>query len=161
MNFETYYEMASYNEAFRLNNRSKAVIRNLVRIWLFPTSSHLRDWIDCVWEEIHYTNAVFSTISRYLTTSDMYRLMWADNEGIVNSLVGYYRGMNSKGTGYEGPIRHQLDRGDLKPIKECIGRYFRELSRELSSQGSVTPKAAKWMITRSDFFNYDKYPVGD
>ena len=157
MDFETYYEKATYSEAFRLNNRSKAVIRNLVRIWLFPLNRHVNEWIEEVWKEIHYTNAVSDdSLSKYLPADDMYRLMWIDNKDIVSSAVGHYEELNTKDTIYAGDMRQSSRQ---QSVNDCIASYINKLSHELYTYGSVTPSKVRSMICQSEFFNYEKYPV--
>ena len=154
---DEYYKQLAVKEAERLNAQGVVLINYLVVLWLYGDNCRYRyrdRWIEKVYTALNYTK-VISDPKLFFSASTIYQFVRNDNYHLIRTYVTYY----TESHFIKGSYYYEMNMRDISNLKSMYGSidtYLHELSRYLSTNGSVTIKEVRKLLQESGIIEVEE-----
>ena len=133
----------------RLERSSEEVIGVLLKIYCFPESTSIREWVIAAYEVLHSTHRV-GVFRKFLVPEKIYTHTYEYNYHLIRPLVDTYIKISRDGY-YEDKLRKNFQYKD--PIT-MISMYFLKVADKLHKDGAMNLEDTEKYLRMIGFINY-------
>ena len=133
----------------RLERSSEEVIGVLLKMYCFPESRSIREWVIATYEVLHSTHRV-GILRRFPTPEQIYTHTYDFNYHIIRPLIDTYIKISRDGY-YEDKLRRNFQ---YKDPASMISRYFFKISDKLHEDGAMDLNDTERYLRIIGFIDY-------
>lgn len=142
--------MTRRNELVRLRQRADQVNICLLRMFLFPESNSLNQWVVNAYEYLHSTYEVGLIRKRYLSSDRIFKATFTENEHTLKDMIDTYIQISKRGYLTDKLVSRIFFHDELIGM---VRKYHRGLSDKLSERGSISFSDVETMLHSSGFID--------
>lgn len=124
--------MLRLSEYSRLEVSAESAISTILRIYCFPESKSIREWVIVTYETLHSTHRV-GLLNGFPTPEQIYRHTYEYNYHLIRPLIDTYIRVSRDGY-YEDELRRNFQ---YKEPTSMLSRYFFKISDKLHKDGAM------------------------
>ena len=133
----------------RLERASEEVIGVLLKMYCFPESKSVREWVIATYEVLHATHRV-GLLCKFPTPEQIYRHTYDFNYHLIRPLIDTYIKISRDGY-YEDRLRRNFQ---YKDPTSMISRYFFKVADKLHQDGAMDLNDTERYLRVIGFVNY-------